>query len=402
MAVGPLVTHALTVLGPDLVESLGLSATQFGALWFVAFGAAGLLAIQGGKLTDRLGARPLVLGVFLSSLAALLTVGFARSYLWLMLAAALGGLAQAMSNPVTNYLVFTSVPRSSQGLALGIKQCGVQIGQFAVGLLLPTIVLRLGREFGGGIFAAAAAVGILLAFRLVPRAARRSPGSTRSAGRQRLPSGLVPLVLVAFVAGAVNLQINAYLPLYANQALGTPVARAGLIVALVGALGTASRMFWGRVGDRIVDPRRPLQWVAGAGALAAVSLLAATWVGEAMIWLGAVIFSATALGANVLIMLVVVRAVPGRSIGHASGWVSSGLYAGFMAGPVAFGAVVDATSGFVVSWALTAAYTLGLWLFVAVWRRARPWQPGPAEEEPPPTAATTEGGPATRRAAAAD
>lgn len=374
MAVGPLVLHALTALGPHVVESLGLSATQFGALWFVSFGAAGLLSIQGGKLTDRLGARPLVVGVFLSSLIGLVTVGLAESYPWLLLAAALGGLAQAISNPVTNHLVFVSVSRGSQGLALGIKQSGVQVGQFLIGLLLPTIALNVGLDVGMGLFAALAVLGVVVTVRLVPRTARRAR-NTRSGPAPRVGAEVRRLAAFAFVAGAVNQSINVYTPLYAHQVLGTPVERAGLIVAAVGGLGVISRLLWGRIGDRIVDPRAPLQWVAGGTAISAFLLLAAPRLGEPMIWLSVVVFSATALAANVLIMLVVVRAVPDGSIGHASGWASSGLYAGFMIGPVSFGAVIDGTSGYALSWALTAAVTIGLWLFTGLWRRTVPWVP---------------------------
>src|SRR5690606_16854588 len=65
LGVGPAVTHAITALGPIIVENLGLSATRFGLLWFVTFGAAASLSVFAGRAADRVSARPLVTGVFL-------------------------------------------------------------------------------------------------------------------------------------------------------------------------------------------------------------------------------------------------------------------------------------------------------------------------------------------------
>lgn len=370
-ASGPMVTHALSALGPIIVDELDLSATSFGALWFVAFGTAALLTVPGGKLTDRAGPRPMLLGLFIASGLGLVAAGMGSAYLWLVLAAALSGAAQAIANPVTNLLVARSIPARQQGMALGIKQCGVQVSQFFVGLALPTLALRFGYDVGMLAFAAVAVGGVVLTIGLVP-AVPRMPRAQRRTPHAPLDRGVWWLTLYGFGAGAINQTINVYLPLYSHQELGTPVARAGLFVALIGALGASARLVWGRLANRIVDPRVPLQWIMVGACVAMGAIAAGARLGEWLVWFAVVVFATTALAANVLVMLYVVRSVAPAAVGHASGWASSGLFAGFMVGPVVFGLFVDRIGGYVVAWLATAVAAAALVAFTAAWRQARP------------------------------
>ena len=372
MAIGPLVTHGLAAVGPVLVRELDLDTTQFGALWFVTFGVAALFTIQGGKLSDTFGARPLLLGVFTAAGIGLVSAGLGGSYIWLALAAVASGLAQAISNPVTNFLVSTSVPLANQGVALGIKQSGVQIGQFLVGLLLPSVALHAGRQAGFLLLALLAVLGVVLSLILVAPTPPIRTRSRRHRSSPRMDRAVWWVTGYAFAGGLVNQSINVYAPLYTNQVHGTPVTRAGLIVAMIGALGTVSRLAWGRVGDRLADPRLALQWVAGLSVLATGTMALAAQLGEVLVWVSAVVFSVSALAAPVLVMLVVVRAVSEGNVGRASGWASAGLYSGFMVGPVVFGALVDFAGGYTVAWTAVTVAAGALLVLTTVWRRLQP------------------------------
>jgi MFS family permease len=372
MASGPLVTHALAALGPVLVRELNLDATQFGALWFVTFGVAALLTIQGGNFSDTFGPRPLVLGVFTSAGIGLVAAGLGHSYVWLVVAAVGAGVAQAISNPVTNLLVSTSVPTGKQGVALGIKQSGVPIGQFLVGLLLPSVALHAERKVGFLLLAVLAGLGVVLSLVLVSPTSHTQPRTRQHRSAPRMERAVWWVTAYAFAGGFVNQSVNVYAPLYTNQVHGTPVARAGLIVAVIGGLGTVSRLAWGRVGDRLVDPRLALQWVAGLSVVATGTMGLATQVGEVLVWVSAVVFSVSALAAPVLIMLVVVRGVPTGNVGRASGWASAGLYSGFMVGPVVFGALVDFAGGYTVAWTAVTVVASALLVITTLWRRLQP------------------------------
>jgi predicted MFS family arabinose efflux permease len=379
MAVGPLVHYSLSALGPLLVADLQLSATAFGLLWFVTFGVAGLFTVAGGKLTDRFGPRYLLSGVFCMSLVAVLVAAGASSYNWLLVGAALSGLAQSVSNPATNALISTEVAAAKQGLVLGIKQSGVQASQFLTGLALPSLALLLGWREALLACCVVALVGLAVTLRTVPASARRDRAT--SGTRRTVGVAVRWMTLYAFVMGAVTQATNVYLPLYAHQELGASITKAGFIVAALGGVGIVARLAWGSLAKEAAGVHRPLVWLAGLACMAMGSFYLAQDAGEWLLWLGAALFSFSALAANVLLMLAVVRTVQAPAVGHATGWTSLGLYAGFMVGPVSFGWVVDVSS-FRTAWLTALGVAASLMVATAVWWRqeSRPATSSPLQE----------------------
>lgn len=375
MGAGPLVNHGFTALSPLLVTELGLSTVQYGALWTVTFGVGAALTMLGARVFDQVAPRVTLTAVFSTAALGLVAAGLASSYAWLVVAAVLGGLSQSVATPVTNQVVSRSLPRRSWGLALGLKQSGVQVAQFVTGITLPTLALLWGRDAGFVVLTALPVVGLLLVRRLVP--ARPSPvdAATEASAPARLPAHVTWLTVYAFIAGASQQAVNVHLPLYAHDAVGVPVTRAGLLVAAVGVLGIVARMVWSRGAGRLPDVRAPLLWMGVLGFGSATVLGAGTWLGEWVVWLGAALFACGALAANALIMLVVVRVVPATMVGRASGRTAGALFAGFMAGPVGFGLLVDGPGGYPLAWAAVASATVAMVVVTQVWRRVPVTQP---------------------------
>jgi predicted MFS family arabinose efflux permease len=367
MAVGPLVHYALSALGPLLVAELDLSATAFGTLWFVTFGCAGSFTVAGGKLTDVFGPRYLLTGVFGTALLAVVVAAGASTYWWLLLAAALSGLAQSVSNPATNALISAEVAAARQGLVLGIKQSGVQASQFATGLALPSLALLLGWRVALLACGLVGLVGLVLTLRTVPQRPRAPKGASRGE-RARLSGTVRWMTFYAFVMGAVTQATNVYLPLYAHQELGASVTRAGLVVAVLGGVGIVARLVWGSLASESGGVHGPLLCLAVLAALAMTAFYFARSTGEWLMWVGAGLFSFSALAANVLIMLALVRTVSREAVGRATGWTSLGLYAGFMVGPVSFGRIVDVAS-FGAAWLAACAVAACLIGTTLVWWR---------------------------------
>lgn len=369
MALGPLLQYSLSALSPLLVARLQMSATDFGMLWFVTFGVASAFTISGGKLVDRFGPRPLLILVCCAAGLALVIAGSAMSYLFLVVASCLSGLAQSAANPATNLLIVAAVPEGRQGLVLGIKQSGVQIGQFAVGLLLPALALLLGWRTALLSCSAIAAVSLAAILWTVPTLRPQKAGQPEPAARaSRMQPDVWWMTAYSFLTGAVLMATNVYLPLYAHDTLGASLKKTGLIVAALGGLGVVSRLAWGRAVERVVDVRTPLLWLSGLGCAAMAAFTLVQAVGEALLWLGIVVFAFSITASNVIIMMGIMRTVDRQSIGSASGWASLGLYAGFMVGPLAFGAVVD-MSGFIVAWMGTTTVMVALTAVTGTWRR---------------------------------
>lgn len=376
MAIGPLAHYTMSALGPLVVADLKLSATEFGWLWSVTFGAASIFTISGGKLTDRLGARRMLLAVFGVAAVGLVAVGTSRNYLWLLVGIAISGLVQAISNPATNLVIATEVPPNRRGLVVGVKQSGVQVGQFMVGVALPALALATSWRHAVMAPTVLALLGMFITWRVVPPSARLP--KRRRAERAAVPNHIWWLSGYALLTGVAIQASNVYLPLYAHQELGATTARAGFVAAVLGGVGVLGRLAWGNVIDRILDVRMLLAWLAGLSAIAiGMFAVAGAW-GEHWLWLGAGLFSFSALSANVVIMVAVVRGSPPEAVGHATGWPALGLYVGFMIGPPVFGVIVDSGGGYSIAWFALLAVSAVLALLTVHWAtRGRPQRRDP-------------------------
>lgn len=368
MAIGPLPLFAIMALGPLVIPDLALSRTAFGSVTTIAFvvGLAG--SLLAGRLVDRVGARRVALGMVGMSSAAIIVISGAQSFVWLVGAATLGGMAQAASNPTTNVLVTTEVPPSLRGTLMGVKQSGVQMGQFLAGATLPTLAVLVGwRVSALAALVLTATVLVLLlatASQAAPTASASpdpgadrgrphatAPGSAPESGRTGSPWWLLAYT---FLVAVVEQAVNAYVPLYAFEDVGLSAAAAGSAVGVIGVIGVAARIGVGWASGRFAAPETLLLAVAAAGSGAMLAVAASAVLGPALLWLGVATYAATALAANVLVMTTLLHTVKQGRMGRASGIVQMAMFGGFATGPIAFGALVDLTASFVVGWLVVA------------------------------------------------
>src|SRR5262245_48893034 len=143
MAVGPLMLYTLTAVSPLVIDDLGLSEGQYGAVAAVTFGSAAIGALLLGGPTSRFGARTVMVAVALGSALGLVVLALAHSFAWIAIAAVASGLAQSLSNPATNRVV-AGLPAHRRGALIGWKQSGVQMAQLAAGVLAPVIAVAAG------------------------------------------------------------------------------------------------------------------------------------------------------------------------------------------------------------------------------------------------------------------
>ncbi|TXL61323.1 MFS transporter [Aeromicrobium terrae] len=365
MGVGPLAHYSLSALGPLVVDDLDLSATQFGELWLVAFGAAAVGTPVAGRLTDRLGPRRMLQWTFITAGAAIVTVGLSGSLFTLLVGVTLAGLAVAISNPSTNLAVARGVDRGNQGVVIGAKQSGVQGSQVLAGLALPGLAVALGWRPAVLVCVVLAVLGLMATAWVVGPEA--PPSATSERGPARIDAAVWWLTAYAFVVGAVIQAVNVYLPLFAHDSIGLPVGQAGLVAAVLGGTGVAARLGWGRVIDRVEDVPLLLMGLALLAGLGIACCGVAAPGPDVLMWLGAVAFGFSALAANAVIMSSVVRSADAGSVGRATGRAALGLYLGFMVGPITFGVVVDSASGYAGAWSYAGALTALLVVITGCW-----------------------------------
>src|SRR5690606_26740535 len=225
MAVGTIAPFVFGALGPSIVADFDLSRAQFGALTTVLFTVAAALSATLGHSTDRVSVRITYGVAFVTAAVTLGGVAAAPTYLVLIAFAAVGGIAQAIANPLSNKLVADHAPRHRRGILMGIKQSGVQIGAVVAGVTLPVLAALVGWR------QAVAAVGVLVVAGGAA-SARSVPGPVRAGDEgDGRPSGVARTVVMlgtyAFLMGSVMAAVNAYLPLYAHEVIGLTPAVAG-------------------------------------------------------------------------------------------------------------------------------------------------------------------------------
>ncbi|WP_158239041.1 MFS transporter [Streptomyces barkulensis] len=353
MGLAMFVLFALGALGPSLLGELGIPRSLLGALTALAFGAASVLSLCTGHITDLMGGRRTLVGLLATVAAAFALLALGGDLVRLLLALLLAGIAQAFVNPATNRLIADHLPPERQAAAVGVKQSGVQIGAFAAGLLLPTLAAALSWRAALALVVPVALSAALLALRLPadrPPAERRTggflPGKPNAAARR--------LIVYSFGVGTGLASLNTYLPLYAHQELGMGERASGALIAVLGVAGIAARVLWARLGGRFADISVPLSVLAGAAACF-VALMPAAGVLTPLVWAGAVGLGGSAVAANAVSMVAVVRSPRFGPTGHASALVSAGFFGGFAFGPLAFGALVDGTGGYGAGWAMIGA-----------------------------------------------
>ncbi|MEV7646192.1 MFS transporter [Arthrobacter sp. NPDC089319] len=383
MGVGPLLNYGLSTVSPLVIEDLDISEGQFGLLATAIFASAAVCSMWLGKLSDRISNRAQLVLIFAGTAVALVLASLAHSYLVLVIAALLAGPAQAISNPTTNRIIIAQVPAHKRPGWIGVKQSGVQGSQLFAGLFFPIVALWAGWQ-GATALAAVVAVGLLLyGLRKLPEnplttavhapsaatgpprvtppgadsASARSAATPKDSGAQgRFPLSVWLFAGYSLLAGLGMQATNVYLPLFTVRELGFSLVMGGVAAGVSGVVGVTSRVLWGRRMAKGVRAST-LLILLGFGALAgaAAFLAAGTLDVPALLWLGVILHGATVLGANVVVMAGVMRVVPAQRVGAASGIVSMGMYAGFAAGPLLMGLLLEATGNFHIGWLLVGA-----------------------------------------------
>lgn len=342
--------YAISALSPSIVEALHLSRTHVGVLPGVMFGVATVASVGTGPALDRWGARRVAVLTFGLSTVALLAAAAAPGFGALVAAVAVAGVAVATANPVTSTLV-AARDLARPGVFLGVKQAGAQLYAFATGAVLPGLALVSSWRVAMACSSLPGLGGAWLARRHVAAGQRlRRQGAAPSLGQHALRW----LPGYAFLMGAAQGALVAYLPLYAYEALGLSQVAAGMVVAVTGLSGVIGRVGWGYVGSAMTTTR--LLATLSAGSVASTALIAlASAVGARALWVGATLYGVTAGAWATAAMLTVVRHAGTDGAGHLSGHVMLGAYAGVLWSGVAFGALVDRTGTYTAGWSLVLA-----------------------------------------------
>ena len=348
-----LVSHvyilALPPLFPFLRDSLQVGFVELGLALTVFNVVSAVAQAPIGFLVDRIGAqRVLAAGLGLGGLA-LLSIGLVGTYAWLLVGAAMAGLANGAFHPADYALLSAGIPKAQLGRAFSLHTFAGYLGTAIAPAVLIGLALLAGPGLALGVVGLA---GILLVGVILPMRVPAAEDQSRTGAQGRFAGGpnttggsvftlaigslTVFFALLSLSNGAIqNFSVAALVNGY-----GVSLTQANAALTAFLMLSAFGVLMGGFLADRT---RRHGDVAAAAFALTALLTLfvAVADLGAValMFALGAAGFLSGAIAPS-RDMMVQAAAPPGGA-GRAFGIVSTGFNVGGAIGPLLFGWILD-------------------------------------------------------------
>ena len=344
--VGSLPVFLTGAMAVQIGRDLPLGPARLGLASGAFFAAAACGSAVMGRVAERAGpARAMrVAGASAAVVMALLSMVPGFGLLLVLLLG--GGLTNALAQVGSNLLVARGIDPARQGWSLALKQAGVPAGTLLGGLAVPALAVTVGWRWAYGV----GAVGALAALAVVPTVPVPATRGTRARRSGDVPLG--PLLLLAAAVAFATLA-NGSLATFVVSAgvdAGLGESAAGLVLTGGSVAGISMRLLAGARADRRGGRHLPVVSLLLLGGTVGYLLLAPGTVPTHLLGAGVAFGSGWAWPG--LFNLAIVRLNPAAPAA-ATGITQTGVYIGALAGPIAFGLVVD-SAGYGLAWLLAA------------------------------------------------
>jgi ACS family hexuronate transporter-like MFS transporter len=356
----------ISPLSPSLVAGFGLTRLQVAFIIPSIYLGGLFFGLPGGRLADRVGVRPSLLGGLALGAAGLGAAALSPEFLVFLFSLFLAGTGWSVVNPALGKGIMDLFPPRERGLAMGIKQMGLTVGGIVAALVLPQVVTRFGWRAAVATCALVVALPVALTWRTLGHLGAGAsttppePGEPESLHGSNWSWARRPAILAFFasglVLGMVQAAVLSYLPLYTIQALGFDAIGAGLLVACSQGGGAVSRLAFGAGSDRWLADRRSA-WLALNGAVGAAVFGAYAFRSFTSPLVAGALAFAGGVGAFgwVGIFFVMSAEIGGsRRAGLLSGVAFASIVVGLLVGPAVFGLLLVRWDSYAGAWAVFA------------------------------------------------
>ena len=333
----------LPMLFPFLKAQLGVGYIELGFALTVSGVVSGLTQAPTGYLADHIGARKvLLMGLALGGFA-LIMLGLHLSYSWLIVSAALLGLANSVYHPADYAILAAHMDEARMGRAFSIHTFAGFLG----GAVAPAIMAVLVAAVGGlGALIVAGAVGPLVALLLVAvglpdaSAADRKLNGVHPPKQNVITPTLIVLTIFFMLLGLSNAGISNFGVVALMSGYGVSFSSANTALTAYLAASAIGVLAGGFLADRT---QRHGQVAAACFAVNAIIVLVVAAVALPALLLAAMMASAGFLGGVIAPSrdMLVRNAAPPGAAGRAFGIVSTGFNFSGILGPLLFGWIMD-------------------------------------------------------------
>ncbi|MEW6671320.1 MAG: MFS transporter [Thermodesulfobacteriota bacterium] len=352
------------IFAPTAAGDIGISATSVGIYVGLIYITSMISSLWSGDFIGRYGALR-VSQVCLIFCGAGLAMAAAASVPVLVMSALVLGVGYGAVTPASSHILSRNTPVKLMSFVFSIKQTGVPLGGAAAGAIVPALVLFTGWKQAAVIVGAICGLGAVLA-----QPIRGGIDSDRQPVRRISFQGvtgplrlvlnhrpLLRLAMISFFYGAMQLCLMTYLVIYLTKNIGMALISAGLTLSAAQIAGSAGRLMWGIIADRLLRPSLVLGLIGITMSLGAIATACFTpdWSYPA-IWLAVIVFGASAIGWNGVYLAEAARLAPDSQISAATGGCLFFTFLGVVVGPPVFAAVAT----------LTDSYSLGYLLFAGL------------------------------------
>ena len=244
---------------PFYAQSYGANAFTIGLLGTVFSLMQFLVAPVVGRLSDRVGRRPVIIYGLLASAVAYVALALADSLALIFAARIVGGIAGGNIPTAQAYIADVTTPEN-RAKGMGLVGAAFGLG-FVFGPAIGGVLTRFGPAMPMWCAGALCFLNFVAAVYLLPES-RRGSTTRVSLGRldlfrrARRHPGLVRLLLVFFLVSAAFSGFEATFALFSERRFGFTAETIGYVFAFIGLiLATVNGLLVGRVVPRVGERR---------------------------------------------------------------------------------------------------------------------------------------------------
>ncbi|USK61443.1 MFS transporter [Peribacillus asahii] len=326
--------NSMSVAIITISKEFSLTPTQGGMVISSFFLAYAIMQLIGGWLTDKYGAKKVILiSLFVWSVFTIFT-GFAWSFISLIIIRFLFGLGEGSFPSASSVALAENFPKEQRGRAKGLLSASTQIGSIISVLLAAVLIESVGWNTMFFIFGALGFVFLLLLWKYLPeRAQQKGTTQTQKVSYRNVlknPTAWL-LMLIYFGMSMVNWGLNSWLPSYWVNVRGLELVKTGFISMLPVACSLLGIILSSWALDKLAAGKEKFIIITGAviGIIALYFTMNASTVTLAVTFL---CFAYFGVGLLSVVLAIPLKYFPQNSMGSTVGIM---YFGGQMAGTIA-------------------------------------------------------------------